>query len=111
MSEIGEFHHNDGWYFKRLEDGSVRIRIRKTPETEAMFADRVKYIDHLVPALEWASILTAVAKFDDALTYGMATRLHGGDMYDRNFFEGRDRDLDAGPALAATADDAGEVAE
>lgn len=71
MSEIGEFHHKDGWYFKRLEDGSVRIRIEDLRG------------EHIIPPNEWASIVTEVAKFADGVTYGMATRLHAGDSYDR----------------------------
>lgn len=76
--EIGEFHHTGGWYFKRLEDGSVRIRIRNSSETGAIFADRVEYIDHIVPPNEWASIVASVSAFDGAVSYGAATRLHAG---------------------------------
>lgn len=105
MSEIGEFHHTDGWYFKRLEDGSVRVRIRVTPATAPMFTNRVEVIEHLIPAREWASIVTAVARFDDGVTYGMATRLHNGDLYDRNLVVGNAETPDLGVALAETAAD------
>ena len=47
--EIGEFHSHDGWYFKRLEDGTVRVR----------------YGDTLVatfPENEWASIVCFVSR-------------------------------------------------
>jgi len=41
------FHWRDGWYFRRLEDGSVRI-----------VSD---YADLTIPAAEWASIVCSVS--------------------------------------------------
>jgi hypothetical protein len=40
--EIGEFHQRDGWYFKRLPDGPVRIRKDE--------------LIHIIPANEWESV-------------------------------------------------------
>jgi hypothetical protein len=41
--EVGEFHQRDGWYFKRLPDGSVRIR--------------KDGLQHIIPANEWESVI------------------------------------------------------
>lgn len=65
--EIGEFHHTNGWYFKRLDDGSVRIRVG-----EAKL--------QVIPPREWASIvahLAHVAPGDEAEKYTQACALHG----------------------------------
>ena len=44
IGEVGEHHQREGWYFKRLDDGSVRIRhASETP--------------HIIPPNEWESIL------------------------------------------------------
>lgn len=88
--EIGEYHHTDGWFFKRLKDGSVRIRVEGVNTIVTPINDTTDRItvgraaaEHIIPPSEWASIVTAVAHFDDGVTYGMATRLHAGDSYDR----------------------------
>jgi hypothetical protein len=47
--ELNEFHQKDGWMFKRLDDGSVRIR------NEALD------ISHTIPANEWVSVLAFLA--------------------------------------------------
>lgn len=51
--EIGEFHWKNGWYFKRNDDGSVRIQVRgvfvQSPN-EQVIAEAV------IPKLEWESI-------------------------------------------------------
>ena len=43
--ELNEFHQTDGWLFKRLDDGSVRIR------NEALG------VSHVIPAAEWVSVI------------------------------------------------------
>jgi hypothetical protein len=54
--EIGNFHNRDGWYFKRLEDGSVRIQKTTTAHVDAP----VEY-EHVIPENEWASIVAHVS--------------------------------------------------
>lgn len=49
--ESNEFHWTDGWYFKRNDDGSVRIRKRLIPTDEAAII-----AEATIPALEWVSI-------------------------------------------------------
>ena len=44
--ELYEFHQKDGWMFKRLDDGSVRIR------NDALG------VSHIIPAVEWVSVLS-----------------------------------------------------
>ena len=43
--ELNEFHQTDGWLFKRLDDGSVRIR------NEALG------VSHVIPAAQWVSVI------------------------------------------------------
>ena len=62
MSEA-EFHWREGWYFKRLEDGSVRVRVKRLLVT--------------IPPNEWGSIVASVSpRGDTATTYAAAMRLH-----------------------------------
>jgi hypothetical protein len=49
--EMNEFHWTDGWYFKRNDDGSVRIR-KRTISTD----DAPIIAEATIPALEWVSI-------------------------------------------------------
>ena len=65
------FHWQHGWYFKRLEDGEVRVIVdgdKGNPIVQAA-----------IPAAEWASIVASVTpQGDNAETYQQATDLHGG---------------------------------
>jgi hypothetical protein len=73
--EEGNFHSRDGWYFKRLENGSVWIRKTVTPTVDSAVEHEL-----LIPANEWASIVAAVsASGDTAGTYAAASILHAGD--------------------------------
>ena len=45
------FHAKDGWYFERMEDGSVRISAAVQRSTETLVVD----------AATWASIVAAVS--------------------------------------------------
>jgi hypothetical protein len=61
------FHANDGWYFERQEDGSVKISAAVSRSAETIT---------LKPA-EWASVVTAVsARGETSETYQAALRLH-----------------------------------
>jgi hypothetical protein len=63
--ELHEFHWTDGWTFKRLDDGSVRIRHN---------ADEA-----IVPKAEWVSIVAAVGQsFGSAEDFSAAERVHLG---------------------------------
>jgi hypothetical protein len=55
--ETGEFHNVDGWYYKRMEDGAVRIRKRATAHDDAPVVAEVT-----IPENEWASIVAHVTK-------------------------------------------------
>jgi len=69
--EIGEHHWQNGWYFKRLEDGSVRIR-KYTSPASTHEPRRLVEEEAVIPPDEWASIVASVC-------------LHGGnaDEYER----------------------------
>lgn len=61
------FHANDGWYFERQEDGSVKISAAVSRCVETIT---------LKPA-EWASVVTAVSALGETSeTYQAALRLH-----------------------------------
>jgi hypothetical protein len=65
------FHANDGWYFERQPDGSVKISaaVNRCAETITL------------PPAEWASVVTAVsAQGETSETYQAALRLHGQDV-------------------------------
>jgi hypothetical protein len=49
----GEFHWRDGWFFKRLPDGSVRVQHRAP--------DAGPSVDLLIPSNEWASIVASMS--------------------------------------------------
>lgn len=62
--EMGEFHWNDGWYFKRLDDGSVRIRKRESSQSDAPIL-----VEAVVPPLEWCSIASHVTAKGESQNY------------------------------------------
>lgn len=71
--EIGNFHNRDGWYFKRLDDGSVRIQKTTTAQADAP----LEY-EHVIPENEWASIVSHVsAEGGNGETYDVARQFHG----------------------------------
>ena len=65
--EVGEFHHRDGWFFKRLDDGSVRIRFLGADDGATLM------LVHTIQPAEWASVIASVARICD---FGGAERLH-----------------------------------
>jgi hypothetical protein len=70
MSELTSgFHWRDGWYFKRLEDGAVRV----------MFvAGEYVYTRLHIPPNEWASIVCSVsAGGETGERYEAALQFHG----------------------------------
>lgn len=80
--EIGEFHNRDGWYFKRMEDGAVRIRKTMSPHV-----DSATEHEHVIPPNEWASILAhtsgGYASGDTAVAWDNAQRFHEGRVFVR----------------------------
>lgn len=63
--EPGEFHWTDGWFFRREDDGAVRIRHNEeSPIT--------------IPPNEWCSIVAHVAgkQYDTAVAHTLAEQLH-----------------------------------
>lgn len=51
------FHWRDGWTFKRMDDGSVRIRGHYAANSETGGT-----VNLIIPAQEWASIVCSVSK-------------------------------------------------
>lgn len=66
-----EFHHRDGWYFSRLSDGSVRIRLDPAANPTAGIA-----AEHIIGAGSWASIVAHVADGGSSAAFSTAQRLH-----------------------------------
>ncbi len=83
--ENGEFHWRDGIYFKRMDDGSVRLRAARLVQTagtdvEAVMTRKTAETDYLcqiIPPNEWASIVANVADGGSAKAYSAAQMLHG----------------------------------
>lgn len=74
------FHHRDGWYFVRRDDGSVKIVV-----TETTHADAPPLLTHTITPNEWASIIAAVCargenseSYRDALDFHTAIPTSGG---------------------------------
>ncbi len=65
--EVGEFHWARGWYFKRLEDGAVRIRQKDGDEI---------VVEAVIPPDEWASIVSHVSRAGEPASYKAARALH-----------------------------------
>jgi hypothetical protein len=62
------FHANDGWYFERQDDGSVKISAAVDRSTETI----------TLPPAAWASVVTAVsAQGETSETYQAALQMHG----------------------------------
>lgn len=61
------FHAHDGWYFERLDDGSVKISAAVDRCTEVI----------ILTASDWASITAAVsARGETSETYQAAVAFH-----------------------------------
>ena len=70
---MSEFHWQDGWYFKRLGNGSVQVQKRRVVSKDTRFIEA----EAVIPAAEWASIVASVTVHgDNAITYQLATILH-----------------------------------
>jgi len=67
------FHWQDGWFFERLYDGTVRIEKRKDAKLEGELIASAE-----IPAHQWASIVAAVSVWGDHNPfYEMARVFHG----------------------------------
>lgn len=67
------FHTHDGWYFKRLPDGSVRIVV-----SESAHVDAPVVREHVLPENEWASVVASVSAGGEDYDRWMAARdFHG----------------------------------
>lgn len=68
----GAFHWRDGWFFRRLADGAVRVMRRTRPGTQWLESDTI------IPAAEWASIVCSVsAAGETAERWDRAQLFHG----------------------------------
>lgn len=66
------FHWKNGWYFKRLEDGSVRIMHRDKPDSDYLSTNLV------ISPSEWASIICSVSRDGETPErWGSACDFHG----------------------------------
>lgn len=64
------FHWRDGWYFKRIDGGHVRITRVSAGHEAVQFS---------IPPLEWASIVASVSdKGEDRERWEQAAKFHGG---------------------------------
>lgn len=71
------YHWRDNWFFKRLPDGSVRIRKFRAVGENIPDPNTLAAAD--IPAAEWASIVAAVsAAGETGETYYAALALHKG---------------------------------
>lgn len=68
------FHWRDGWYFKRLESGAVKVQ--KWREWPGLQGNRILEMQAEIPAAEWASIITEVS--GDPNQYARAEAFHAG---------------------------------
>jgi len=59
VSDQGDsgFHWQDGWFFRRLPDGSVRVRKFQAPPTP----DAELEMEAVIVPAEWASIVCSVS--------------------------------------------------
>lgn len=63
--EEKEFHQRDGWYFRRMEDGAVRIRHG--------------IVSHVIPAEEWVSVVASMSRAGETSeTYRFVQDFHAG---------------------------------
>lgn len=74
---MSEFHWKDGWFWRRLDDGSVQIRKGAGFESDA---DHRTDLMLVVPPNEWASIVASVAAGGEGPNYKAATDLHAGSV-------------------------------
>lgn len=66
------FHSHDGWFWKRLPDGSVRVRFHGNPPASE------PALEHIVDASSWASIVASVClEGENSVSFREAERLHG----------------------------------
>lgn len=66
------FHWRDGWYFRRLADGSVRVMHRDASTSEWLKTDIT------IPAPEWTSIVCSVSALgEDRPRWDAAQDFHG----------------------------------
>lgn len=74
--EIGEMHWKDGWLFKRLDDGSVRIR-KAFGEMTVEGETKPIEITATIPAAEWVSLIHHLGKDQTVEAMQAAADFHG----------------------------------
>jgi hypothetical protein len=74
LPEIGEMHWRDGWLFKRLEDGSVRIR----KHAHTSDGNGAGIFQAVIPAAEWISLIQHLCGRQTPASFAEAQRFHGG---------------------------------
>ncbi len=74
----GIFHTHDGWYFQRLDDGTVHITKRKNGPG---FGDGEIIEEHKLDPSSWASVVSHVSSAGETgPTYQTALAFHGGKL-------------------------------
>lgn len=77
---IGEFHARSGFYFKRLPDGSVRVRVTMEPAHGSPTFQAIE-----LPENEWASVVASVSRRgEDATTWQAARNFHAASQEPRH---------------------------
>jgi len=71
--ETGEFHWQDGWYFKRMPEGGVRMRKREASREDAPIV-----LEVIVDADSWCSIVSHVTAGGEAQSWPVVRALHRG---------------------------------
>lgn len=69
--DVGEFHWTNGWYFKRNDDGSVRVR-----KCESAMIDAPVSFELTIPPFEWVSLVAHLAPGGEPANYEKAKVLH-----------------------------------
>jgi hypothetical protein len=67
------FHWQDGWYFRRTEDGSVEVT-----KTSIDHVDSPVLLQFTIPAYHWASIVSSVSdEGETSQRWNEACAFHG----------------------------------
>jgi hypothetical protein len=71
--EMGEMHWSNGWMFKRLENGAVRIR-KQISDPDG--GEPIE-VTAEIPAAEWVSLIHHLGSQQTAEAFQVARELHG----------------------------------
>lgn len=69
--DTNEFHWRDGWMWKRLADGSVRVR-----KYDDILIHKLE-LEFVIPPYEWCSIISSVSEHGEQAMWERAKAFHG----------------------------------